>query len=196
MPQARLPDINTSFIVYRRESISSWKSKTYDSAIGSLYAYNALLYPNYGVKVSTQEYNKLTKLDMIAECSKCQDQTNLKTLKIIGLLNTLIIGVITEDKYQKIWVCSKCNNQNKLMETKIVQKVLQEPHYLKIVPEPPSRRDGLNDRRTFHMKFSVWFWSTLTELEAEAARFRQEYVPKDQEGLDADLDSVGSEEDG
>jgi len=187
MVQARLPDINTSFIVYRREAINSWKVGNYDSAIGSLYAYNALLYPDYGVKVSTQAYNEKTDLATVAECNFCTEQTDYKTLDIINLLNPLVIGLVSNSEYEKIWCCPKCHKDNKLLETKIVHKVPQEPNFLRIVPKPPERKEGMTK---YHNKFSVWFWSTLDELEAEAARFRQEYKPIDQNIDYDDIDTT------
>jgi len=193
MPQARLPDINTSFIIYRRESIAGWKRQDYDSATGSLYAFNGLLPEKYRVIISTKQYNEKTDLGAVAECNFCSVQTDYKTLDIINLLNPLIVGIVSNSEYEKIWNCTKCHKDNKLLESKIFLKVLQEPNYLKVVTKPPERKEGIMDRTQFHIKYSIWFWGFLNELEAEAARFRQEYKPIDQD-LDDELAIDGGEE--
>ena len=68
MPQARLPDINTAFIVYRREAITSWKSQTYDACFGSLQTLNGLLPHDYRVMISDSEYYKEINKDMLFTC--------------------------------------------------------------------------------------------------------------------------------
>ena len=203
MPQSALPDVNTKFIIYTREAINSWKSRNYDSAIGSLYAFNGIL-PDiepgkYRVIIDTKEYENKTKQDLVVICNNCYtncrhcqgDKTkdeviicsaeySYGTIKVQEVLQPLIKQIISGTEYERIWVCPTCKTENVLSETKMIQKILKDPSFLAIVPKPPNRRDGIIDRTHFHTKFTVWFWTTLTELEAQAARFRQDYKGKDE----------------
>lgn len=182
MPQSALPDVNTKFIIYTREAINGWKSRNYDSAIGSLYAFNGLLPDEepgkYRVIVDTNEYRNKTKQDLIAICKNCDKEINYNEIRIMNVVSAMIVRIISNVSNVKIWVCPQCNKDNELEETKLIQKILKDPSFITVVPKPPTRKDGIIDRTQFHTKFTVWFWTFLTELEAQAARFRQDYKPQ------------------
>ena len=195
MPQARLPDINAAFTKYRNEAIISWKGLNYPSCIGSLFAFNGLLASKYRVKVSTSLYREKIRNDIIVTCKECDKESDFKTVKVFDLLLPMISRFIVESQTQKVWVCPKCNKNNDLLNTKMVQKVLQEPSFLQVVPNPPERKNGLLDRTSYHRKFSVWFWQFIDELEAQAAQFRDDnWVKKDNLYDDSDVDTEGEDE--
>jgi len=76
MPQARLPDINTAYITYRREVLVSLKSKNYTSCIGALYALNGLLPEKYRVTISNLAYAEKTEQDLLVICRHCKQKIN------------------------------------------------------------------------------------------------------------------------
>jgi hypothetical protein len=73
---------------------------------------------------------------------------------------------------------------NRLDSTKLLQEVLKEPYYLKVLPKPPGRKDGMMGRTQFKIKFSTWFWLALSSIEAQMGRYRENYQPKDSEMFD------------
>jgi hypothetical protein len=193
MPQASLPDINTAFIKYRNQAIFNMDNGRYDAAVGSLYAFNGCLPENYRVRISTIDYEVKTQEKLNAKCPYCEEEVEVKEMHIEKLLNPLIIGVFTKDKYEKVWSCNKCNQINKLRDTEMIKYQLEEPSFLGIVPKPPERKDTLTDRRQFDIKFQNWCWKLLDELEAKAATFRRDYTPKDGSELEQ-LDGKTGEE--
>lgn len=186
--QARLPDINTAFIVYRREAISSWKSRTYDSCFGSLNTLNGLLPKKYRVVISTKEYDNKTKQDLIACCTKCDAEIDFRSVQVFELIAPFTQSVINGNVKEKVWNCTECKKINHLDDTKIIQKVLQEPYFLQVVPKPPIRREGMMDRTRYHIKFSIWFWTVLGEIEQQMAQFRDDNWHKEGELYDIDTD--------
>uniref|UniRef100_A0AAT9JH75 ORF77 n=1 Tax=Nitrosopumilaceae spindle-shaped virus TaxID=3065433 RepID=A0AAT9JH75_9VIRU len=193
MPQASLPDINTAFIKYRNQAIFNMENGRYDAAVGSLYAFNGCLPEDYRVKISTIEYEAKTQEKLNAKCPYCDEEIEVKDMQIEKLLNPLIIGVFTKEKYDKVWHCGKCNHVNRLVETEMIKYQLEEPSFLGIVPKPPERKDSLTDRRQFDIKFQNWCWKLLDELEAKAAKFRRDYTPKDGSELEQLEGKTGEE---
>lgn len=185
-PQAALPDLNTAFIVYRREAITSLKSKRYDACFGALYAINGLLPKEYRVKISTKLYDEKTNLDTIAVCQHCKEQTNYNEINIHDVLLPVAVGIITGLEYEKVWTCTKCNQVNKLYKTDILEPTIEEPYFVKIVPKPPMRRTGLLDRLSYHKQISRWVWTFLDELEAQMSNYRREYRPMNNDMIDLD----------
>ena len=194
IPQSRLPDVNTAFIKYRNIATSSLSSRNYDSLFGALYAINGMLPKEYRVKISTIEYNKLTKQDLFVTCNKCQTEIDFKAVQVFRLLMPLVETAITQVSTMKVWVCTACNYENKLLKTKMSQKTLQEPYFLKVVPKPPLRKDGLSDRSSYHRKVSQWAWGLLDELETQMAQFRDDNWKKPGDMYEEmDIDTTGEE---
>lgn len=160
--------------MYRRESISSLKSRNYDFTFGSLYALNGLLPDKYRITISTLEYNKLTKQDIFVKCNKCGIETDFKAVQVFPLLMNLVDSVISGNQYEKVWFCPDCKHENKLLKTEMSQRILKEPYFLKVVPKPPRRKDGLHDRSLYHRKVTQWALTFLDELEAQMAQFRDD----------------------
>lgn len=194
MPQARLPDINTSFNFYRGKAITHLQGKNYTGAIGSLYAFNNDLQKNYQVKISTKEYNEKISFDKEAVCTGCNERVVWDNVITYTLLNNSSIVMLTGQKLDTVWDCLKCKKVNKVSKTQFKQKVLAKPYRLKIVPEPPEQNHGLIDSLTFDRKFQVWFWQFLDELEGAAAQFRDDNWQKEDEQGNQD-DDINTEDD-
>ena len=182
--QAELPDKNTAFIVYRRESISSWKSGKYDACIGALYSLMGLLPSNYRPTISTEEFEQMTNQNLLALCTECNAENNIADVKTYQITLPFLANVISGKTTEEVWNCLQCNKTNKLNTTKFIQKVLKEPYFLKVIPKPPGRKEGLMGRTQFKIKFSTWFWLALSSIEAQMGRYREEYQPKDSDGFD------------
>jgi hypothetical protein len=136
-----------------------------------------------------------TKQDLFIHCNNkdCNAKLDFNKVQVFKLLTPLVIHAITQNQYDKVWVCSECKHTNRLLETKVTKEILQEPYFLKVVPSPPSQKDGMIDRSKFHIKFSTWFWKFISELEAQSAQFRDDNWQKTDE-MYAESDQI--EDDG
>ena len=194
-PQAALPDLNTAWIKYRTEVLAAIKSKNYNSMFGSLFAINAMLPKDYQVEISDRKYYDKIKQDVIVICNHCSKvcehcidgkgeciaETKRDDIKIKNVIGTILTSILINNKTEKLWQCPKCNKNNILSRTRIIQNVLKEPFFIKIVPSPPSRKDGIIHRREYPKKVEKWAYQFLDELEHQMSKFRLEYVPKDTE---------------
>ena len=195
MPQARLPDINAAFTKHRNESITSLKSGDYDAVFGALYALNALLPDTvdeddsnklkYRVVISDIEFQKLVKHTVYVECYHCKEDSIFDTVIRFELAPDIDIQVLTKIKKEEVWICPECTKINRLARTReldlISETQLKEPYFLGVMPKPPTRRDGLNDRSKFHQAMVKWSWSMLDELEAKMAQFRDDNWTKNEQ---------------
>lgn len=197
MPQAMLIDINTAAITHRNGTLSGITDRNYSKVIRHLYCYNAALPVEYKVRVDSDEYYAMIKSNMVAQCNHCTMTQTIKdkditvpteidmgSIHIIRLrlrgLDRLILG----QQYDNVWECPKCHKDNRQSETTFIKSKLQQPFYLRCVPEAPSKTIGMVDRTTYDAKFEKWASDFLEELEDAAAKFRQEYKPKDQSEFD------------
>jgi len=192
MPQARLPDINTQYIKFTNEAVNSWKSENYEACLGSLFTLNALMPEKYRVVISNQEHKKLTNEQLWNICTKCKHENKHEDIKYYQLMMPYIDSVLTKTKYQEMWRCTECKKENILLKSDMVQDKPKDPSYFKVVPEPPSQKDGIMDRRKYSTKFTLWFWTCLGEIESQMATFRDDNWTKNE--LYQDLDYDGSEE--
>ena len=195
MPQARLPDINTAYITYRREVLVSLKTNNYTSCIGSLYALNGLLPEKYRITISNMAYAEKTMQDLLVVCRFCKQNSNYKKIKILKVIVPLIEGLVSGQAYHKVWDCTLCSKENSLDHTEMIQQVLKEPSFLQVVPRPPNRKEGMKDRTTYHNQFVIWAETLLIELEAQMAQFRDDNWHKgDDPLLDEEVDTEGEDE--
>jgi hypothetical protein len=174
MPQARLPDINTAYVKYRTEAIIALKLKRYNSMHGCLIAINALLPPEYQVIISSSDYNELSKTEVTYQCCTCEVSIQKENISIFELIPNSMQLLLHGQTSNKVWNCIKCNALNKLTSTRISQVVLQNPTFLGIVPESPSRTNGLMDRMRFNIEIERWGWLLLGELEFKIGKFRDD----------------------
>ena len=195
MPQSRLPDVNTAIIVYRRESITDLKSQNYSGCIGGLNALNAMLPKEYRVVISTKDYEDVMKEGLFAICKFCKVENDFRSVKIINISLTFDLKILTNQKSENVWFCGTCKKQNKTAITQFNQKKFKQPYYMRVVPNPPIRKEGILSRTRFDSTFVSWFWTVLGEIEAQLAQFRDDNwkKPGSLYDLDEDLGDTGEE---
>ena len=174
--QSRLPDINTSFNTYRTRAIMAIDSKKHTVCIGALYALNGLLPPEYRIDIDDDLYHEKTRTNIFAVCSNkhCNNETDYNLIKISTISVSPAQSLLTGRKEERIWKCPKCKTQNVLHKTKMIKTTLKEPYFLKVVPSPPQRQDGILDRKSFNRSFERWAWTLLDELEERMAQYRDD----------------------
>lgn len=189
--QSLLPDINSKYLMYTRKILDKIESKKWGSCAGALNAINALLPEEYHVIFSTIEHNKQSINNIVSICEKCKEEIDFKSIKIMELIAPVMDEFLSGSKIIKIWICPKCKQDNKLSTTKIITRRKQMPNFLKVVPAPPERKDGIADRRTYDVKMEAWVWGCLEELEHQMGKFRKDNwkAGGEQEG-DLDIDTT------
>lgn len=212
MPQAMLIDINTAAITHRNGTLSGISERNYSKVLRHLYCYNAALPVEYQVHIDNDEYNEKAKAVKVAQCGFC---TSLQTVKVRGVekeqdlpteteyskIKFLTVELPAEERFfrgmgtEQIWICPKCNKDNRRADTVFIRSIIKQPYYLRCVPEPPMKNIGIAGRTTFDAKFEAWASTFLEELEQAAAKFRQEYKPKDQSELDETSIDLSVEDD-
>lgn len=194
MPQARLPDVNTAFIKWRNKAVISLESEKYTACIGALNGFNACLPDKYRVRVSTDEYMlKLAQEKLLVTCSHCATQTDFREVKKSMIVTTPIIELITGLKQQKVWTCAKCKKDNEITQSEFIKTKLPDPYYLGVVPNPPTRKDGIMDRTTYHRKMEAWVWTFIGELEEKASEFREDNWQKSENMAEIEIPDEGDE---
>lgn len=176
MPQAKLPDINTAFVKYRTHGLICIDMKNYAGASASLNGINALLPNDYKIEINSAKYNEALKTKISIICNFCNSEINKNDIKIVNLLNPILIQTLTSNEYQKAWFCPQCKKENYLNKTKMVKYTALKPFYLKVIPEPPRKKDGLQTKNTFHHNYVKWFYNFLEELEYQLGLYRIEYI--------------------
>lgn len=151
---------------------------------------NGILDEEYRVKVSTEEYNKLVKQDITIKCNCCTETTNFLKIKIYNILLSKTIQIITDNKYEKIWICPICKKDNKLLSSKMTQTKLQPGGFIGVLPEPPERQGGVTDRTDYHNKVAQWVWTFVKEIEQKCGEERKAYLNRGDM-----LDDVSDEDD-
>lgn len=185
MPQAALPDINTSFIKWRNKITYELGNQNYTGVLGSLNNFNACLDDKFTVNISTEEYEqKLADEKLQCVCGKCKKEQNFKEVKKVTQRNSPVLELITRKKYERVWLCPDCKNENLIQGTEFIQKKLPNPYYFGVVPDPPRRRSTL-DKKEFHKKFEAWVWTFFGELEHAATQYRIEHWEKNKNSGDA-----------
>jgi|APSaa5957512535_1039671.scaffolds.fasta_scaffold14620_5 hypothetical protein len=196
MPQARLPDVNTAFITYRREAIVNIKTFDHRGAWGSLFSINALLPNQYRIIIDDEKFAEESKTNFLYTCNFCIEKTDRTALTIyledVGATEFLL----TNEETVKVWDCIKCNETNILSETNIIKDELALPSYIHAVPSPPKRLNGLLGRGKYRKEFTAWAWNFLHELEERMGQFRDDNWSKDEEYKEgSDVDTSAEEED-
>lgn len=210
MGQSLLIDMNSGWYKHKTELNEGLRTRNYSEVEGALDALNALLPDEYRVLIDTELYNERIKGNMVALCGHCtteyDDPANKeKTIKgqtridvekmerqelLLPSMDRMIYGKETDT----FWTCPECNKDNRLSETKFKRSVLQKPFYLKVVPEPPKHKPGIDDRTNFHYKFERWARAFLTELNAQARQFRHDYRGRENEFEDSEAGELYDDE--
>ena len=185
VPQAALPDLNTQWIIAVREFWTALRSKNYPMLFGALYNINALLPDNYQIEISDKKYfDEVNKQGISLICKYCSAETKRQDIKIKEVLTTYSVSILTGHKNEKVWYCDKCHKDNILSQAKMINNVLPQPCYLKVVPNPPIRKSDLSDRQQYHRNVERWGLQALNELQHQMSLFRLEYKPKDDENFE------------
>lgn len=194
MPQARLPDINSSFMKFRNEVVVAIKKKDWVLMHGCLNAINAILPESYRIIISTKEYDKITKVQIVYYCNFCEHPNEKESITIFDTVSNVLDGLIYGDSTYLVWVCSKCIKTNRLSQTIIDKPKIQNPSFLGVVKDPPERKDGLMNRLIFNSSIASWGLTMLKELEAKEAQFRDDNWNRgDNDMFDMDIDTTKEE---
>jgi hypothetical protein len=183
VPQSRLPDINTAFIRYRGEAINALIKKNYNVMHGALNGINSLLPVDYQVVISSNDYDQLAKTEITYQCNGCKEYIDKSKIHVFELIPNSIETLVHGRTPNKVWNCTKCKHTNMLSSTSISQTILQNPTFLGIVPDPPTRTNGLMDRMKFNIEIERWGWLLLNELEFKMAKYRDDNWNKGDEEM-------------
>lgn len=198
-----LPNIAQNFGYYKNLAINSLQRKDYDGARSALMNLNTSLGNDYLVNISTEQYEQAIKTQLMYQCSNCfQTEKKIinegeddeytkeiqvpseipdKDVEVFDMILPLIASVVQNAKTQRVWFCPKCNYENHMATTVKLLSERQKPYYLKIVPDSPVSKRGLD--RDFPFKFGQWFYNFLEEITAQEVLYRKEYVSQHGEDM-------------
>jgi len=198
-----LPNIAQNFGYYKNLAINSLQRKEYDGARSALMNLNTSLGNDYLVNISTEQYEDAIKTQLMYQCSNCfqtekkivnegEDDEYTKEIqvpseipdeqvKVFDMILPLIASVVHNAKTKRVWFCPKCNHENNMSSTVKFLSERQKPYYLKVVPDSPVSRRGLD--RQFPHKFGQWFYNFLEEITAQEVLYRKEYVSQHGEDM-------------
>ena len=131
MPQSRLPDINNAFVSYRNEFKTSMTKKEFKSATGSLFTMNSLLPLEYRVRISSDEYNRLSKTHRYKQCLVCKKEIDEEDSQVHVINNNVMSMFLSNEKSQRLWHCPECKNWNKIELTPRINQVLDSTMVLR-----------------------------------------------------------------
>jgi hypothetical protein len=176
--QAKLPDVNAAIVRYRSQALESVKGNDYSLAIIALAGINADLPEDFKVEISTSKYNDIIKDRKSIECS-CTANCILNEIHQYDCELDWKEQILSNQKYQRMWICTACGKSNVMDASKILIKKYQEPFYTKIMPAPPIRARGIRGRSTYESEFKTWFGIALEEIESQISRYRTEYAAQE-----------------
>ena len=193
--QAKLPDVNAAIVRYRSQALESVKDSDYEMAVSAINFINADLPEDYKVQVSTALYNSIVEDRKIIPCEFCTSkETTLKDGKLILTGHSIptecslteiiqfdleldwLEQILSGQKTKRVWNCTKCDKLNDMDVTKIKIKKYQAPFYLKIMPEAPRRKRGIQGRSSYNNEFKKWFDIAMSEIESQISKYRAEYA--------------------
>ena len=198
-----LPNIAQNFGYYKNLAINCLQRKDFDGARSALMNLNTSLGNDYLVNISTEQYEDAVKTQLMFQCSGCfqtekkiinegEDDEYTKEIqvpseipdeqvKVFDMILPLIASVVQDSKTKRVWFCPKCNHENDMVSTVKFMSERQRPYFLKVVPDSPISRRGLD--RQFPHKFGQWFYNFLEEITAQEVLYRKEYVSQHGEDM-------------
>lgn len=192
MPQAKLPDINNAWVRYRNYGIESIDSQNYSGAVAAIYEMISLFPEKYRLEINTEKYEDLERDTIIYICNGCKEESNLTSITVYNFTLGLTLSFVSGLKNAQVWDCIKCGSRNMLQNTQVIKSQEAKPHYHKVIPEPPNRKQGIMDRNSYDNKMRVWFFKALEETDHQLGKYRDEYKPIDE---DEELETLeGGEE--
>jgi hypothetical protein len=186
-----LIDLNILALKHLDRAYFALAHQDYDACTASLHSVNACLKDGYRVTFNTEEYKAKTEHPTQIYCKPCGKVFNRDSIKVWHMLLPLVMQVGTGNTHTKVWTCSDCQGTNVLSESKIEKQILEEPFFLKVVPYPPSRKQELSDRTTYHIKYKAWFGMAVSELTRQISQLRWDnHRPGDEQGMDEFQDEL------
>tara|TARA_B100000676_G_C18016667_1_gene810078 strand:- start:847 stop:1467 length:621 start_codon:yes stop_codon:yes gene_type:complete len=195
LPQSRLPDINHAFVAYRNKFNAAMDQRNWKTATGCLTTMNSLLPLEYRVRVSTEEYEKLSKTKKYKKCLRCNEESEDEITPVQKILTNSMSDFLLGTKSERLWNCPKCNEWNKISNTPRINQVLDSTMVFGVVTEPPVRDMGIvkikpdplvpeqipSARRRFEIAIERWLWSFNREIEERVAQYRDDNWQKEQQ---------------
>ena len=185
--QAKLPDINAAWVKERTYFFTCRDMHNWSGMILALYAMNALLPDEYRIMVNTAKFEELTEAEVKYLCNFCKKEIPEPSIEIKKVLAPLLVSYLSESESKIFWSCPECKKENLISQTKLIKETLEKPYYLKVISEPPERKRGIQDRRSYQMDLLKWSGIFFQELEHQLGLYRAEYINEmDEDGqLDA-----------
>lgn len=174
--QAKLPDINAAWVKERTYFFTCRDMHNWSGMILALYAMNALLPDEYRITVNTRKYDNLIEAKIGYICNYCKEEIPEASIEIKKCLAPLVVSYIAQSETRTFWPCPKCNKENLISQTRQIKETLEKPYYIKVVPEPPERKRGIQDRRVYPLELQKWSGIFFQELEHQLGLYRAEYI--------------------
>ena len=158
--------------MHRKQALDAIASHNVNKALGSLNALNGLLPVEYRITIDDNLYQEKIKTNIFAVCEKCKKEFDYNNIRVLNLLNSNFDYLLSGKKHRRVWYCScdHCNTE----PFKLIETTLKEPYFLQVIPKPPKRQQGINDRRSFPERFEKWAWRFMDELEERMAQYRDD----------------------
>lgn len=174
--QAKLPDINAAWVKERTYFFTCRDMHNWSGMTLALYAMNALLPDEYRIKINTREYNKHTEAKIGYICNYCKKEIPESQIQIKKAICPLIVSYVSSSQTKTYWECPDCNKENLVSATKLIKETIAKPSYLKVIAEPPERKRGIQDRKSFITEITLWSGIFFQELEHQLGLYRAEYI--------------------
>lgn len=177
--QARYPDINSSFITQRKKADICLVMGNYAGCTSALYAYNSLFPIEHQITISSSKFIEATKQSIKVKCNECGEEFERNDIRVFDILVPILVSIVTKQRTEKIWICKECKADNILSKTNMTKIVIAQPNFLRIVPFPPERSNGLMDIVSYHSKYQKWAYNFMIELEHSSAMYREAGIKQD-----------------
>ena len=208
--QGKLPDLSSKYVYHLTRALNCLDRRDWIGAATGLHALNSVLPDEYQIRTDGIEYNKKIKSEILYICNNkdCTmqikemvnegtDEEHIETKTVptenkIGdvefdtLYNNTFDSIFTGSSTSRVWVCPKCENISKIKDTQIIKPELQQPYFLGIVPEEPTKY-GLEKGINYEAQFKRWFSGYYQELEHAARNVRIDYVGQMEMQIDGGL---------
>ena len=187
---SRLPDVNSSFVFYRKGALAAYRARLYDMCKGMLHGFNVLMTPEYRVETDTAKYFAGKRVRLLATCRVCKKEIEYADAPKHEVELDALVQIMTGKEKQAVWYCTKCKAQNANATTSFIRDAPAEPSVLKCVPEAPTKWDTGLGPNEYHALFGKWYINYQKELDAQASLFRGEWAENKSDSYDDDLEDV------
>ena len=197
--QGKLPDLSSKYVYHLTRALNCLDRKDWIGAATGLHALNSVLPDDYQIKTDTIEYNNKLKTEILYVCTnkdctmeikelvnegtdeehvetkKVRTENKIGDIKFDTLYNNEFDIMFSGEKQSRCWTCPKCITVAKVKQTQIIKPELQQPFFLRVVPEEPPKF-GLERGINYEGQFKRWFANYYHELENAARDVRIDYV--------------------